>query len=70
MILSTKVDRVDIHASIISPVVSECNHQFDPGIGRRVDNLVEGFHIDGRLAVCPALEDNFGTPSTFTTVLW
>ena len=70
MVLPAKVDRVNIHASIISPVVRERDHQFDSGFGCSVDNLVKGFYVDRRLAVCPALEDDFSATGAFPTVLW
>lgn len=70
MVFSPKVDRVNVHASIIGPVVRECHYQFDPGLGCGVDNFVKGRHINCRLAVCPALEDDISAAGTFSTVLW
>jgi hypothetical protein len=70
VVLPTKVDGVDIHASVISPVVRECHHQLDSGLACGVDNFVKGRHINRRLAVCPALEDDLSASGAFPTILW
>lgn len=70
VVFSTKVDRVNVHASIIGPVIRECHYQFDPGLACGIDDFVKGRHINRRLAVCPALEDDFSPTSTLSTVLW
>ena len=70
VVFSTKVNSVDVHASIIGPVVREGHYQFDSGLGCGVDNFVKGRHINRRLAVRPALKDDFSATSTFPAVLW
>ena len=70
MVFAAKVDGVNVHASIIGPVVRECHNQFDSGLARSVDHFVKGGHINRRLAVGPALEDDLSATGAFTTVLW
>ena len=70
VVCSAKVDRVNVHASVVGPVVRECYYQFDSGLGCGVHNFVKGCHIDRRLAVCPALEDDLSTSGAFSTILW
>jgi hypothetical protein len=70
VVFSTKVDRINVHASVVGPVVRECHYQFDSCLGCGVDNFVKGCHIDRRLAVCPALEDDLSASGAFSTVLW
>lgn len=70
MVFPAKVDRVNVHASVISPVVGECHYQFDSGLGRGVHDFVKSCHVNRRLAVCPTLEDDFSATCAFTTVLW
>lgn len=70
MVLSTKIDSVDIHASIIGPVVCESHNELDAGLARGIDNFVESRDINRRLAILPALENDWSASSTFTAVLW
>jgi len=69
MVLATDVGGVDVHPAIVGPIVGEGHDQLDACIGRSVDDLVEGRHIDRPLALCPSLEDDLGTTSAFSAVL-
>lgn len=71
MILSTQVDGVDVHASVIRPVVCQGNQQLGSDLVSGLDNLVEAGHVDGGGAVgVEPLEDHLGRTSAFTTILW
>lgn len=68
MVLATKVGSVDIHTTVIRPVVGQGYDELDAHLRRSIDDLVEGRKIDSRLAVLEALEDNVSVPSTFVPV--
>jgi hypothetical protein len=70
MVLSTKIDGVDIHASIVGPVVGKGNNEFNASLACGIDNFVKSLDVYSRLAIGPALEDDFGASSALTTVLW
>lgn len=70
VVLSAEVDGVDVHASIVGPVVGQSDDQLHADFAGGVDDFVKSLHIDGGLAVGPALEDDFGSSSSFAAVLW
>jgi hypothetical protein len=70
MVFPTEIDSVDIHASVVGPIIRECDDQFDAGLACSIDDFIESLDVDCRLAVRPALEDDFSASSTFTAVLW
>jgi len=69
VILSPQVDSVNVHPSVVSPVVRQRDNQLDADFRRRVDDFVETCDVDRRLAARPPLEDNFRGPSAFAAVL-
>jgi hypothetical protein len=70
VILPPQVDSVDIHASVVGPVVRQRNYQLHADFRRRVDDFVEACDVDRRFAIgAPALEDNFRGPGAFAAVL-
>lgn len=70
MVLASKVDGVDVHASVVGPVVGECDDELDADFAGRVDDFVEGLNVYRGLAVRPALENDFSPAGTFAAVLW
>jgi hypothetical protein len=69
VVLPPKVDSIHIHPPIISPVVRQRDNQLDADFRRRVDDFVETRHVDRRLAVLPALENDFRGSRPFAAVL-
>lgn len=51
MILSAKVDRVDIHATVVRPVVSEGDDELDADLGSSIDYLIEFGNVDARSSI-------------------
>lgn len=70
VVLASKIDGVDVHASVVGPVVRECYDELDADFASRVDDFVEGLDVDRRLSVRPALENDFSPAGTFAAVLW
>lgn len=70
VILPPQVDSIHVHPPIISPVVRQRDDQFHADFRRRVDDFVETRHVDRRLAVLPALENDFRGSRPFAAVLW
>lgn len=56
MILSTKVNSVNIHTPIISPIIRQRNNKLDPSLGRSIDHSVKPLNIDRGLAILPSLK--------------
>lgn len=69
MVLSTQVDGVYIHASIIGPVVCEGNDQLYARVLRSCNHLVERLQIDGLRPIVPKLEHDVGFSRTFTSII-
>jgi hypothetical protein len=69
VILPPQVNGIHIHPSIISPVVRQRDDQFHADFRRRVDDFVKTRHVDRRLAVLPALENDFRGSRPFAAVL-
>lgn len=74
VVLSTKIDSVHVHSTVISPVVGQGNDKLDVGPLRGADNLVKGLEaslavVDGWFAILPVLEVNLGRTSTLTAIL-
>jgi hypothetical protein len=70
MVSATKVDGVDIHASIVGPVVCKSDNELDTSLSRGIDNFVKSLDVNGRLTIHPALEDDFSASGALTTMLW
>ncbi len=70
MVLAAKVDRVDVHAAIIGPVVSERNEELNPSLVRGLYNLVEARKVNGARAVgVPHLEDDLGRAGALVAIV-
>jgi hypothetical protein len=70
MVSATKIDSVNIHASIVGPVVCKSDNELDTSFARSIDNFVKSLDVNSRLAVGPALEDDFGASGALPAVLW
>lgn len=68
MVLAAKVDSVDIHTTVVGPIVGQGNNQFTTHFLRSIDDLVERSQVDGGSAVRPGLEDDIGGSCTFVAV--
>lgn len=69
MVATTEVDRVYIHAPVVSPVVSERDDQLDAGLLCSVDYFIERCEVDCRVAILPPLEHNARVSSTFSVIV-
>jgi hypothetical protein len=71
MVLPAQVNRVDVHAAVVGPVVGKSNNKLDADVGGGGDYSVEGINVDDRRAVGgPPLEDYFGIACAFVAILW
>jgi hypothetical protein len=69
MILSPEIDGINIHSSIIGPIVRQRNNQLHADFRCRIDDFVKTGNIYRRLAILPALEYDFCGSSSFAAVL-
>jgi hypothetical protein len=70
VVFAAKVDRVHIHAAVVSPVVGQSNDELDANFISSLDNLVEAADVNGGRSVgVEPLEHNFGSPSALTTIV-
>lgn len=70
MVFAAEVDSVNIHATVIGPVVRERDDELDSDLGRGIHNLIEAGDIDGRGPVrIPPLEDDLGRACPLPSVL-
>jgi hypothetical protein len=69
VILPPQVNSIHIHPPIIGPIVRQRDDQFHADFRRRVNDFVETRHVDRRLAVLPALENDFRGSRAFAAVL-
>ena len=70
MVLPAEIHRVDVHASVVCPIIGQGNYKFGPDFRRSIDNLVERLHVDGRRAIgVEPLKDHLGAARSLTTVV-
>lgn len=69
MVLSTQVESVDVHASVVRPVVSKGHDELDANLCGSFDHLVKRADINGGSAVGKPLEDHISSAGTLTSVL-
>jgi len=69
VILPPQINSINIHPSIISPVVCQRDNELHADFRRRINDFVETRHVDRRLAVLPALENDFCGARAFAAVL-
>lgn len=69
MVLPTKVDSVDIHTAVISPVIGESDDKLNADFCRRIDYLVKVGDVDGRGAIRKPLKDRIRCACTLASVL-
>ena len=69
MILATKINGVHIHTTIVGPIVGQRYNQLASDLRCCVDDFIEGCYIDGGFTIRPSLEDDFGGPGTFSSIL-
>jgi hypothetical protein len=70
VILSTKLDSVYIHPTVVGPVVRKSHEEFNPCLLCCSDHFVEGCKVDLGIAVIPPLHDVWARTRTFAAVLW
>jgi len=68
VVSATEVDSVDIHATVVGPVVNQRNNQLTAHFLSSIDDLVERSQVDGGSTICPGLEDDIGSSCTFVAV--
>lgn len=69
MVLAAEVDRVHVHATVVSPVVRQGDDQLHSDVSSRIDHLVEALNVDRGHAVLPKLHDNLGRARALAAVL-
>ncbi len=70
MVLATKVDRVDVHAAVIGPVVGQRNEKLDSELVSGLHNLVEAREVNrGRAVGVPQLEDDLGRAGSLAAIV-
>jgi hypothetical protein len=70
MIPSTQIHGVNVHSTVVGPVVRQGNNELDSDLVGSGDHLVEWLDIDSRLPIIPPLENNWCATRAFASVLW
>jgi hypothetical protein len=70
MVFSAELNSVNVHTTIVGPVVCQSNEEFNIGLLSSRDYFVEGCEVDLGLAIVPPLQNVWTGTSAFTTVLW
>lgn len=69
MVLASEVDGVDVHSTVVSPVVGQGNNELDAGVGGAIHHPVKLSHVDSRHAVVPPLKDRLSRTSALAAIL-
>lgn len=69
VVLPTQVDGINIHTSVVGPIVCESDDQLDSCILCSGNHFIEWLQVDGLRPVVPALEDDLSVPSPFASVI-
>lgn len=70
MVLSTQIDCVDIHTTIIRPIIGQCHNELDASCRRTINDPVELRYINSGLAVLPPLKHRFVRSRLTRAILW
>lgn len=69
MVLPAKVNSKDVHTTVVGPVISEGDNEFDSDLSGGIDYLVKLGDVDGRSAIGPPLENSIGRTRSLATIL-
>lgn len=69
MVLATEISGVDVHTTIVCPVVGQSNNELHPGLLSSSNDLVEWLQVDLLSTVVEILHDIVGSTCALTAIL-
>jgi hypothetical protein len=69
MILPPEVNRINVHPTIIRPIIRQSHNKLDPRLLRGTHNFIKRLEVNHRLPILPPLEDNLRRAGALTAVL-